>query len=44
VHDYRELSGILVPTRRRVLRRRPDGTPVRDPFLVTLDLSDVEFA
>ena len=44
VHDYREISGILVPTRRRVLRRRPDGTPVRDPFLVTLDLSDVEFA
>jgi hypothetical protein len=44
VHDYRETSGILVPTRRRVFRRRPDGTSVRDPFLVTLDLSDVEFA
>ena len=43
VHDYQETSGIVVPTKRRVLRRQPDGTPVRDAFLVTLDLSDVKF-
>jgi hypothetical protein len=27
VHEYQEFSGILVPTKRRVLGQRPDGTP-----------------
>ena len=43
VHEYQEFSGILVPTKRRVLGRRPDGTSVSDPFIVTIDLSEVEF-
>jgi hypothetical protein len=44
VHEYQEFSGIRVPTRRRVLGRRPDGTPAPDPLIVTIDLSEVEFA
>jgi len=43
VHQYQEFSGILVPTKRRVLGRKPDGTPVAEPFLVTIDLNEVEF-
>lgn len=43
VHEYQEFSGILVPTRRRVLGRRPDGTPAPDPLIVTIDLSEVKF-
>lgn len=43
VHDYQEFSGILVPTKRRVLGRGPDGTPAPDPLIVTIDLSEVEF-
>jgi hypothetical protein len=43
VHEYQEFSGILVPTRRRVLGRKPDGTPASDPLIVTIDLSEVEF-
>ena len=43
VHDYQETSGILVPTKRRVLPRRPDGTPASEPLLVTIDLSEVAF-
>jgi hypothetical protein len=43
VHDYQQASGILVPTKRRVLRRRQDGTSAPDPFLVTIDLSAVAF-
>ena len=43
VHDYQEFSGILVPTRRRVLARTPDGTPVPDPLIVTIDLTEMEF-
>lgn len=43
VYEYQEFSGILVPTRRRVLGRRADGTPAGDPSIVTIDLSEVEF-
>ena len=43
VHEYREFAGIKVPTKRRVLERRPDGTPAPDPLLVTIDLSAVKF-
>ena len=43
VHEYREFSGIKVPTKRRVLGRRLDGTPAPDPLIVTIDLSAVEF-
>jgi hypothetical protein len=43
VHAYQEISGILVPTRRKVFGRRPDGTPVPDPLIVSIDLSEVEF-
>jgi hypothetical protein len=43
VHDYHKVSGIMVPTRRRVLGRRPDGTPTPDPLIVTIYLSTVQF-
>ena len=43
VHEYQEISGILVPTRRKVLGRRPDGTPAPEPLIVTIELSEVEF-
>jgi hypothetical protein len=43
VHDYREFSGLLVPTTRRVFGRRPDGTVVPEPSIVTIDLTNVEF-
>ena len=44
VHEYQTFSGILVPTRRWVLGRRPDGTSVPTPLIVTIDLSEVEFS
>jgi hypothetical protein len=44
VHDYQAVSGILVPTRRRVFGRRPDGRPAPEPLIVSIDLSDIEFA
>jgi hypothetical protein len=43
LHDYRQVSGIQVPTRRRVLGRGPDGAAIPDPEVVTIDLRDVEF-
>jgi hypothetical protein len=43
VYGYQEFSGILVPTRRWVLPRAPNGQPAPDPLIVTIDLSEVEF-
>jgi len=44
VYQHKEFSGILVPARRRVLRRRADGTSVPDALIVSIDLSEVEFS
>jgi hypothetical protein len=43
LNDYREISGILIPTNRKVLRRMPDGSAAPEPLIVTIALSDVEF-
>jgi hypothetical protein len=43
LYDYQAISGIQVPTRRRVFRRGPDGVPAPEPLIVTIDLNDVEF-
>lgn len=44
VYQHEEFSGILVPTRRRVLRRGPDGMPIPEPLIVSIDLSEVGFS
>lgn len=43
VNDYEETSGILLPTRRKVLPRMPDGAAAPEPLIVTIALSDVDF-
>ncbi|MFI6358796.1 hypothetical protein ACIBJF_40765 [Streptomyces sp. NPDC050743] len=43
VSDYKEFDGIMVPTRRRVHRRRADGSVDRDVELVTIDVESVLF-
>jgi hypothetical protein len=40
---YREFDGIMIPTHRRVHGRRADGSPVRDPVCVAVDVVDVSF-
>ncbi len=42
--DYREFDGIMVPTRRRVYVRSPDGSPVLDSVSVAVDVTDVTFS
>lgn len=44
VYQHEEFSGILVPTKRRVLGRGADGTSIPDPLIVSIDLSEVEFS
>ena len=42
--EYREFDGIMVPTRRRVYVRNPDGSPVRDSVVVAIDITDITFS
>jgi hypothetical protein len=42
--EYREFGGIMVPTRRRVYVRNPDGSPVRELVSVAVDITDVTFS
>jgi hypothetical protein len=41
---YRRFDGIMVPTRRRVYVRNPDGTPDRRSLSVAVDISDFSFS
>jgi hypothetical protein len=42
--EYREFDGIMVPTRRRVFVRKPDGSPVRESVSIAIDVSDVGYS
>ncbi|MGZ6772832.1 MAG: hypothetical protein ACXVGA_09920 [Mycobacteriaceae bacterium] len=42
--QYRKFDGIMVPTRRRVYVRRPDGSPARDSVSIAIDVTDVTFS
>jgi len=39
VDDYQEVSGILLPTRRKVLPRKPDGSAAPEPVIVAIALT-----
>jgi hypothetical protein len=40
---YRQFDGIMVPTRRRVYARNPDGDPIPNSVSVAIDVTDVTF-
>jgi hypothetical protein len=42
--EYREFDGTMVPTRRRVDVRNPDGYPVRDSLSIAIDFTDGTFS
>jgi len=44
VSDYQDISGIMLPTKRRVFMRQPDNTPALDSVVISIDLSDIRFA
>lgn len=43
VSELKKISGIMVPTQRRVFGRQPDGKAAPNPLVVSIDLSEVEF-
>jgi len=44
VSELKEFSGIMVPTKRRVFVRKPDGRPDLTVLTVSIDLSDITFS
>jgi hypothetical protein len=42
--DYQAFNGIIVPTKRRVYVRQPDGQKVPEPLVVSIDMSEISFA
>jgi hypothetical protein len=43
VSDYDEVAGIRPSTKHRICPRTPDGTPLAEPLVVSIDLSEVAF-
>jgi hypothetical protein len=43
IEDYREVSGIKFPTKRRIFARRPDGGFDTEPLVVSIDVSNIRF-
>ena len=41
-YDYREMSGVMVPTRRKVTLRGPRGRPLSRPTMVWIQIQDFE--
>jgi hypothetical protein len=41
VTDYATVSGIRFPTKRRIYPRMPDGKPLPEPLVVSIDLHDI---
>ena len=42
--DYRDFDGIKLATKRRALRRKPDGTAVSDVVGVAIDIADIRLS
>ena len=42
--DYREVSGIMVPTKRRIYAKDANGDKVLEPLLVSIDIAEISFS
>ncbi|MBE9605931.1 hypothetical protein IAI18_13760 [Acetobacteraceae bacterium H6797] len=44
IEEYTEVSGIKLPTKRRIYARQPDGSFSTDPLVVSIDLSNIRLS
>jgi len=42
ISGYRDVHGIMIPTRRRIFPRQPDGKAMAEPLVVSIDLDRIE--
>jgi hypothetical protein len=43
ISEYEKVAGIVVPTRHRIYPRQQDGQALREPLLVSIDVSEMAF-
>jgi hypothetical protein len=44
ISHYTQVAGIMVPGKHRIFPRTPEGQVSSEPLLVSIDVSEVEFA
>ena len=44
VSGYTAVQGLMFPTERRIFPRQPDGQPMAEPLVVSIDLSNIQLA
>jgi hypothetical protein len=44
ISNYTQVAGIMVPGKHRIFPRTPEGQALSEPLLVSIDVSEVEFA
>jgi hypothetical protein len=44
VYDYAEVQGLRLPTKRRAYQRGTDDRPIKEPLMVSIDLSNIRFS
>jgi hypothetical protein len=42
ISGYQDIQGIMIPTRRRIFPRQPDGTAMAEPLVVSIDLDRIQ--
>jgi hypothetical protein len=42
ISRYQDVQGIMIPTRRRIFPRQPDGRAMAEPLVVSIDLDRIE--
>lgn len=42
ISGYLDVQGVMIPTRRRIFAREPDGRAMADPMVVSIDLDQIE--
>jgi hypothetical protein len=43
ISDYTEVAGIMVPTKHRIYPRTPEGQALKEPLLISIDVSEIAF-
>ncbi len=43
ISDYTQAAGIMVPTKHRIYPRTPEGQALKEPLLISIDVSEVAF-
>ena len=43
ISDYAKVAGLMVPTRHRIFPQSPDGQALKDPLVISIDVSEIAF-